>query len=425
MRGECLRTPAGRAYCRRVNTRAEIEALVGFDRRWSGTDAERRAAEHLTKRLEKLGRAAEIEPTSVFPGYALTHALHALLAIAGSVLSVYSAVAGAILVLLAAVSTFGDLTGGFFLLRRLTGRRASQNVVSAEDGDKPGTLILVAHYDAARGGAFFGRRMLERRAVIDRLLRRPIGPFEPIFWSMLVILMCTVLRLAGIEGTALTIVQFIPTVVLIVALPLLVDIALSDVVPGANDNASGVATALRLADRFGGELENFDLWVLLTGSEEPLLLGMREWMRRHRRELDARSTAFVCLDRVGAGTVRFTRKEGYLVAHRYHPALLELCGEIADEDAGDADRYAARGLVSRTATDAYVARSAGFPAVTVSSANALDYSPHYHQPSDTPDHVEDEALERAFGFSSELIERIDDTIGPQLERSGDSALVED
>ena len=72
-----------------------------------------------------------------------------------------------------------------------------------------------------------------------------------------------------------------------------------------------------------------------------------------------------------------------------------------------------------------MARTAGFPAVTVSCANALDYSPHYHQPSDTPDNLEDEALERAFGFCSELIQRIDDTIGPQLERRGDSALVED
>jgi hypothetical protein len=382
----------------------EIEDLVAFEGRWPGTDAERRAASHLEQRLQALGRDADIEPTSVFPNYPVTHAIHALLGIVGSVLSVYVPFLGLAIVLFAAISAFGDLTCTLYLVRRLTGRRASQNVTSTESGDKPGIVILSAHYDAARTGLVFSSRAVERRAVLGKLLRRGIGPFEPFFWSLVVILVCCVLRLVGFEGTAFTVVQFIPTVVLIASIPLLIDIALSDVVPGANDNASGVATVLRLAERYGGKLDHFDVWVVFPGAEEGLLLGMREWVRAHRRELDRETTVFLNVDIAGSGTVRWITKEGLVTAMRYHPTLVELCEGIGD----------GRGMVSRNATDALVARSAGFPAITITSRNALDYAPHWHQPTDTPDRIDLDSLDRTYDFCCALLERLDESIGPEL-----------
>jgi hypothetical protein len=273
----------------------------------------------------------------------------------------------------------------------------------------------MAHYDAARTGIVFSRRAVERAATFGKLIRRPIGPFEPLFWSMILILACTAVRLTGLESLWLTIVQFIPTVVLIVSVPLLIDIALSDVVPGASDNASGVATVLRLAERYGGSLEHFDLWVLLPGAEEGLLLGSRAWLRRHRRELHPERTVFLNIDTVGNGTVRFATKEGFVLAFPFHPSILELCREIAEGDNG----YGARGYVDRIASDGHAARAAGFPAVTLRCLNALDYAPNYHSPTDTPARVEPEALERAFGFCSELIERVDARIGRDLAKAGE------
>jgi Peptidase family M28 len=381
-----------------IDVQREIEALVEFDGRWAGTDAERRAAQHLKGRLEELGREAEVEPIHVYPNYALTHAIHAALAVVGSVLSVSVPVAGVVLVLIAAVSAFGDLTGSFHLVRRLTGRRASQNVLSREDGDKEGTLVLVAHYDAARTGLVFSRRAVERGAVISKLVRRPIGPFEPYFWSIMAVLVCASLRLVGIEGLAVTIVQFIPTVVLIVATPLFVDIALSRVVPGANDNASGVATVLWLAERYGGKLENHDVWVLFTGAEEGLLLGMRAFLKQHAGELDADTTKFLNIDTVGSGTVRWVTKEGFVLRSSFDRSLTELCEEIGE----------GRAMVNAIASDGHAARTAGLRAISLSCRNALDYSPHYHSPTDVPENIEPAALKRAGDFSSALIELIDE-----------------
>src|SRR5215208_3309473 len=100
------------------------------------------------------------------------------------------------------------------------------------------------------------------------------------------VLVCCALRLVGVEGVALNAVQFIPTITLIVAVPLLADITLSSGVPGAGDNGSGVATVLRLADRYGERLDSVDVWVLFAGAQESMQLGIAAFLKRHRKELD-------------------------------------------------------------------------------------------------------------------------------------------
>jgi hypothetical protein len=402
-----------------VDPTAEIEALVAFHGRLAGTDAERRAANHLKGRLEQLDREAYTEPTQIWPRWHLTHLIHALLAIAGSAISVNNALVGTILVAIAAISAIGDVTGRFPLIRRLTGRRASQNVISTEQGGRPGTLILTAHYDTARGGAAFGR-LDERRAALGQLLRRPIGPAEPFVWSILLLLVTSAARLAGLDNTFLSVVQFVPTVVLILSLPYLADVALSGPVPGANDNASGVATVLRLAERYGGTLDHLDLWVLFPGAQEPGALGTRAWLKRHRRELDPLRTIVLNVDEVGAGTVRYAAKEGPLLALRQHPRLLRLCRQLEAEDADDG-RYGVKPITARRPGDAYATRARGLPAITISCAGVLDRAPHHHRPSDTPDQIDRAALDRAFGFCSELIELIDEEIGPDIAETAAAA----
>ena len=389
----------------------QIEDLVGFRGRGAGTDAERRAANHLAEELQGLGRDVVIEPTDVWPRYSLAHLIHALMAIAASILSVAAPLAAVALAALATMSALGDITGRLLLVRRVTGRRASQDVLSREGGDRPGALVIVAHYDAGRSGLVFSRRWIERRARLGKRLRRPLGLAEPFFWSIAVVLACSLLRQGGIESLALDIPQFLATALLILSVPLLIDVGLSEVVPGASHNASGAATALRLADRYGDTLEHLDLWVLLPGAGESAMPVLRRWLRRHRGELDPASTIFLGLDGVGHGTVRYARREGALLTSAYHPALLEICDELA---AGD-DDFGARGLVSRSPGDVHGARTKGYPAVAISCRSALDYPPHYRQPTDTPDRIEPAALERAYGFCCELIELIDERIGPRLE----------
>lgn len=400
-----------------VDARREIEALVAFEGRSAGSDAERRAAVHLVERLRELGRDADLEPTVVRPRFALTHALHAVVAIVGSVVSAFSPPVGAALVLVAAISAYGDLTGRFFLFRRLTAKRASQNVVSTEGGEKPGVLVLLAHHDAARTAGLFRPRAVRRRARIGAFIRRPFGLAEPFYLAVIAVLGCSLARLLVPDSTLLGAIQLIPTAFLIASVPLLLDIVFGQVVPGANDNASGVATALRLAKRYGERLEHFDLWCVFPGAEEAQALGMREWLRRHRDELDRAGTVLIDIDTVGAGTVRYARREGLIFPVAYDAGVLRLCAEIAREEAVELEepQRAARSYVARTTGDGAAARAKGLRAVSVSCLNELGYVERYHAPGDTPERIEQNALDDAYAFCCELIERIDARLGPEIE----------
>jgi Peptidase family M28 len=388
-----------------MDLRADIDALVDVGPRAAGSDAERRAAAHLKRRLEGLGRRVDVEAIDVWPAWPLAYAVLAAVAVVGSVLSVSLSALGAALALVAVLLTF--LEAGVLLptVRRLLGRRASQNVVSWGDRDRPGQLLLVAHYDAGRGGIAVGQKSEARRAAFGNLVRRPIGPLEPLVWAELALLVCCILRLAGLSGLLLTVVQFIPTVLLIVAVALLLDIALSPTRAGENDNATGAALALRLAGRLGDDrLEHFGVHVLLTGGQKAVAAGSRAFLKRHKRELSRERTVVLNIDAVGSGTVRYTRREGPLVAIKSHPQLVQLCQAIAEDDE-DENAFGARPLVNRSPSDGYAARSAGLPAITISCRGRLDY---------VPARVDAEAIERAEGFCAELIRRIDAEVGPDL-----------
>jgi hypothetical protein len=397
-----------------VDLRSDIEALADVGRRAPGSDAERRAAAYLKQRLEGLGREVEVESVDAWPSWPLAYAILAAAAVVGSVLSVSVPALGAALALVAALLTF--LEAGVLLptLRRLLGRRASQNVVSWGDRDKPGSLLLVAHYDAGRGGIALGQTAETRRAAFGKLVRRPIGPLEPLFWAQIAVLVCCVLRLAGLSGLLLTVVQFIPTVFLIVAVALLIDIALSPTKAGENDNATGAALALRLAERYGGgRLDHFDVHVLLTGGQKAVAAGSRSFLKRHKRELSRERTVVLNLDEVGSGTVRFTSREGPLLAIKSHPQLVQVCQGIAEDDE-DENAFGARPIVNRSPSDGYAARSAGLPAITISCRGRLDY---------VPQRVDAEAMERAEGFCAELIRRLDAEVGPDLAAQADETVL--
>jgi peptidase M28-like protein len=339
---------------------AEAEALVDeFGPRPPGSDAERRAARHLAGRLEGLGREVETETFAVWPAWATAYSINCVVAVIGSVVAVSSATVGTGLVLLATIATFLDLAGIVPTTRRLLGRRASQNVVSWGDRDRDGAVLLVAHYDSGP------------------LRTRPL---RAMFLAMLVLLACCVLRAGGMEGTALTVVQFIPTVVLIVYVALLLDVVLSPAAPGEVDNASGVGVVLGLAEGLEDRLDYFGVHVVFTGAQKAMAQGMRAFLKAHRRDLPG-DTIVLNLDAVGGGELRLTKKEGPLLTVRSHPKL-----------SGGAD---AETFTSREPSDGYAAGSARLASVTVTG---------------TTDRLEEDALVRAEEVCVEIVEALDEEL---------------
>jgi Peptidase family M28 len=358
-----------------VGALREIDDVASIGPRRAGSEAERRTARQIEKRVQDMGREVDLEPIRVRPNFALTHMLHAVAGVVASVLSVYVPIAGLLLAFLTTLSAFGDLTGSFHLIRSLTPQRASQNVISDEDNDKPGLIVLVAHYDAPLTGMLLGRRFTWWPRAL--------------FISLAVITLCTLGRLAGIEATGFTVIQFIPTVVLIALTPVFADTALSDTAKGSTDNAAGVAAVLQLAESHSARLNHFDLMLIFTGASAHFGLGMRNWLKAHRKELDPEATAVIALDDIGSGDVAYALKEGPVFAARMHPTLAEIAGEVGAES-----------YESREISDAYLSRSAGMPTLRISTT--------------AHDEVDRDTFKRVCEFTAKLLERIDGEIGPRL-----------
>jgi hypothetical protein len=376
-------------------------------------DGEHRAARHLASELEQIGREVDVEPIRVRPAYHLTHAIHAALAVAGNVVSVYTPPLGVAMLLLAGVSMYGDLSTRFYLVRRLFPRRESQNVTSpGRRQDAPARLVLTAHYDSARSGLIFNRRRRPPPRPL-RALARLAGPIDIVFWTIVVALALALVRLfAGYEAseaTPLTIAQFVDTAILMVAFTLFVDVALSEPVPGASDNASGTAAVLELARRLGvSPPANLDVWIVFTGAKEGLMLGMREWMRAHEDEIDPRRTFFVNVDNVGAGTVRAVSAEGFLIIYRHDQRLVEL----AAEDAATPLEHSA--YVWRLGTDGTLPAMRGFPSITICATDRYGRIPNFHRHSDTLEEIEPATVERAVERVEALVRKIDERLVPAL-----------
>ena len=396
-----------------------IRELCSFERRLAGTDAERRAAERFAERLRGLGRRVEVEPTYVHPQYGLVHAAHCLLGFAGSLLAITVPALGFGIVLVAATSMYLDLNHRIYLVRSLFFRRASQNVVSpGKRPDAPAMLILCAHLDAARGGAVFAPASARRFARLAQRSPLPLGPFRIVFWSLVALLPLLGLRMAGVDSELVSVFQLLPTLVLLVALFALVEIELSEITPGANDNASGVATAISLADELDREPpDNLDLWVVLDGAAECQQEGMRAFVRSHRKRFEQRSAFVVALDSVGRGDVRFQTSAGWVVSHDMDRRLIELCEAIATADADGERRFEAAGFASGLGGDSVPPRLAGWRAIGITCLDSDGYIPHRHLPTDTPETINHAALDRAHGFTLELIGRLDADLG--RDRAGD------
>ena len=391
-----------------------IEGLCAFEGRGPGTDAERRAAGWLRKCLRDLGRRAEIEPTYVHPQWSLVIALHCVLAIAGGLLAREFGPGGFALVLFSATSLYLDQNTRLYILRSLFFRRASQNVVSPGDRpDAPARLVLSAHYDAARTGWIFGPRTDRAARRLPEWARVPLGPIRLIFWAgMVPLLIISALHAAGIEAGALDVVQLFPTLLLLISTFLAVDIALSDLVPGAYDNASGVATVLAVAQRLASDPpENLDVWVVLPGAEECNTEGMARWVRAHRKELDRANTYFVNVDSTSFGNVHYLAGEGAVLNHPTDRRLYELCEAVAD--ATDAN---ARPVRIPLHTDALPLLARGFRAISLIGATDGVGAPYYHTPEDTPDRVDHRSLNSAIDFTVALARAIDRDVTRAADR---------
>jgi len=373
--------------------REVVAALQDLERR-AGSPGEERAARELAERLRAAGaRDVRVEEESFRPGYAtLLAALSAVGALAGAAAALGRARGAAAAAGLAAAAAIADdVANGPRLARRLLARpRTTWNVVAhAGDPAAQGLLVILAHHDAAPSGFIFhpgpgewvGRRFPH---VLDAA-----NTSVPLWWPVIAgPALAGLGALAGRRAVAAA-----GAITSALAVLTLGDVARDRVVPGANDNLSGVAALVALARRLRDDHPN-GLRVLLVscGAEEVLQGGIYGFAARHLAGRDPRATWILNLDTVGSPRLAMLEGEGTLWMEEYPGA--ELRGLVA-QVARDRGIPLLRGLRARTSTDAVVPARAGLPTATLISVNAFKALSNYHQPTDTADRVDFRTVGRA------------------------------
>ena len=166
---------------------------------------------------------------------------------------------------------------------------------------------------------------------------------------------------------------------------LMADIARSPVVPGANDNASGVGALAGVGEALVGDPPaSLAVWLVSCGSEESMQTGIRAFLARHGADLPRDRTSFVNLETVGSPDLVMLEGEGTLVMRTYRPEFTDRVEAVAHR-AGVPVR---RGLRASTSTDSITAHRAGYPVATLTSLTAWKALANYHWPTDTADRLD-------------------------------------
>lgn len=163
---------------------------------------------------------------------------------------------------------------------------------------------------------------------------------------------------------------------------------------GANDNASGTATVLALAEAFARQPERprRTLVFLLYFGEEKGLVGSRYYARHPLFPLE-RTVANLNFEQMGRTDDNAGSRAGKLTASGFdYTTLGELLTQAGEETGVDASKDGANSDSFFARSDNQALADAGVPAITVSVAWTF---PDYHRPGDEWDRLDYANMERA------------------------------
>ncbi len=347
---------------------------------------EREAAEWLHTRLSSVPGVEsqlEDEPSwGTFPptatGLGLAGVLGAALLLRGRRLL------GALLAAVTFAGIVDEANNGPRVLRRLVRRRrATVNLIArAGDPRAPTTLVVIAHHDAPQTGMLFDqtlqRKLYERAPHILERFKTPL----PQWWFGLAGPLATLLGALSGPGRRRRFGALKGLVLGLLGTGLVADVWRSETVQGANDNLSGVASLVALAELLADRpIPGLRVLLVSCGAEETLQDGIRAFVSSHRPELDPATTRFVNLDTVGSPHLVLLEAEGPIRMEEYSGPWLR---DLFEQRARALGIPLHRGYRARASTDSIIPSRAGYPIATLVSMTDWFSPANYHLPTDIP-----------------------------------------
>ena len=371
-----------------------------------GSEAERKTAQIIAKRLEKCCDEVVIEEFVTCP-----RVLQALIDFV-----VYSYLVALILYLflpyLSAV--FVAIGISVFYLTRFRGKEIldkfarkarSQNVIGRikPTGKVKKYVIFSGHHDSAYMMPLFQPKYLRYVPLIQNM--GVIGAISLLILSILkslAVLGVEVLDWRPVFGVSIyDLLLVIPVIGLLFALFFKLNMVTKTPVIGANDNLSAVAVVLGLAEIVSqNRPKNIEALFVSFGSEEPGLKGSRRFVEMHPNI--AKNAYLINLEMLGTGELFIDVKENS-IGVKHSKELAEIVMNAGERVGLKVDTVA----LPYGDTDAASFSRKGFHAITIIALSPRLELMKWHLPDDVPENISEENLQKALKLCKAVLEDID------------------
>ncbi len=175
-------------------------------------------------------------------------------------------------------------------------------------------------------------------------------------------------------------------------------------VEGANDDASGVAVLLGLAQSLVAQpLERTEVNLLFVGCEEAGAVGIENYLRQYAPP--TYNSAWIDVEMVGTGRLAYVTRQSLSAFDevRSTPKLTALAASVAREN--PALRVNGREMTLMTGIATAARR--GYETITVAGYDDEGHAPNWRRTTDTADRIESDTLTRAAQYVSTLVRALD------------------
>ncbi|MEM3832402.1 MAG: M28 family peptidase [Thermoprotei archaeon] len=353
--------------------------------RGAGSKEERKAAEYILKSFEEKGLKSKFIVFKTIPTFSYTYILVYSLAILGIIITVMSSIIGIILMFISFILNLLEEEIYIPILTRTLSilGRESRNVIGILNEGKEKKIAIIAHYDSTKASYSFHPKRVGTLKTTIRL-------------NFLSLALINVLALVGYFTGYLNGLFYW---LLIISIPLFVSLIVlmhreifHKYVPGANDNASGVAVLIDLIDKL--KTSDKEIWFIATGSEEAGMIGMYNMLKH------LKGFYIINIDNIGAGRLYYTKKEGIIIKYQCKGRLKEIADEIGKKFKIEPVVY------SLLPTDATPAIRRGFTCITIIALDNRGIPENYHWYNDKAEYIKEENLIKARDFVLEIVNKI-------------------
>lgn len=369
--------------------------------RGSTTNNEKKAAKYAEKVYQNLGLSPQTETFLGAKSAWLPYSLGASLVLLSEVLYFFGGKPGAlvatILTFITLVSLIQELSFKPNLFRLALPKGKSQNVSVRLDPQREvrQTIILMGHLDTHR-------TPLSHRS--PKLFFSFTILTKTTFFS--IIILCPIFLInIFLDLPALRFISIIPMLPVIILLFLAVSADYTPYSPGANDNATGAALVMALAEHLvKSPLQQTRVWSVNTGCEEVGAYGAVAWFKEHRGELDG--AYCLTLDNIGGADTStcYLTKEGLIFPLSSDIELVKLADIVAIQHPSlNAHPFE----MKASYTDSAIGIRAGLKCLSFVNYRPDNFIPNWHQPSDVIDNIDWKVVKKTADFVWNLIQLID------------------